>query len=100
MSVFLRGARYVLGEEEVGHADLEDLSELAVRFKLVPKAELWGWGTIRVTHRDLEDLAADTARATLAAAGLDPAGIDALVLCSNRIPGPAIETATHGPNGG
>jgi 3-oxoacyl-[acyl-carrier-protein] synthase-3 len=89
MSVFLRGARYVLGEEEVGHADLEDLSELAVRFKLVPKADLWGWGTIRVTHRDLEDLAAGTARATLAAAGLDPAGIDALVLCSNRIPGPA-----------
>jgi 3-oxoacyl-[acyl-carrier-protein] synthase-3 len=89
MTVFVRGARYVLGEEEVDHADLEDMAELAARFRLAPKAELWGWGTIRVTHRELEDLAADTGRATLAAAGLDPAGIDAVVLCSNRIPGPA-----------
>jgi 3-oxoacyl-[acyl-carrier-protein] synthase III len=89
MRVFVRGARYVLGEEEVGHAALEDLDELAARFKLAPKADLWGWGTIRVTHRDLEDLAAQTGRASLAAAGLDPAGIDALVLCSNRIPGVA-----------
>jgi 3-oxoacyl-[acyl-carrier-protein] synthase III len=89
MSVYLRGARYVLGEQEVDHASLADLDELAARFKLAPKAELWGWGTIRITHRELEDLAADTGRATLAAAGVDPAGIDALVLCSNRIPGPA-----------
>jgi 3-oxoacyl-[acyl-carrier-protein] synthase III len=34
-------------------------------------------------------MAVDTGTATLRAAGLDPASVDALVLCCNRIPGPA-----------
>ena len=88
-SVFLRGPAYVLGENEVDHSAIENLAELAGQFKLAPQPSLWGWGTIRTTKRDLADLAAETGVATLAAAGIDPASVNALVLCSNRIPGPA-----------
>ncbi len=87
--VYLLGPAYVLGEHEVDHTAIPNLGELARRFKLAPKAELWGWGTIRTTSRELEDLAVETGAATLKAAGIDPGQIDALVLCSNRIPGPA-----------
>ncbi len=88
-TAFLRGPSYVLGEVELDHAGIENLAELAARFKMAPSAGLWGWGSLRVTERDLEDLAVDSGTATLRAAGLDPAAVDALVLCSNRIPGPA-----------
>jgi 3-oxoacyl-[acyl-carrier-protein] synthase-3 len=88
-AVFLRGPSYVLGEQELDHAAIGNLGELADRFRLARSPELWGWGTIRATGRDLAELAADTGRATLAAAGLDAAGVDALLLCSTRIPGPA-----------
>jgi 3-oxoacyl-[acyl-carrier-protein] synthase-3 len=84
MTAYLRGVSYVLGEQQVGHADIPRLPELAAAFHLVPDPGLWGWGTIRVTRRDLADLAADTARATLRAAGAEKA--DALVLCSTRPP--------------
>jgi 3-oxoacyl-[acyl-carrier-protein] synthase III len=84
---YLRGARYVLGERELDHTGIENLAELAARYKMSQNADLWGWGTIRVTGRELEDLAAESGAATLRAAGLD--AVDALVLCSNRIPGPA-----------
>ncbi len=88
-TAFLRGPSYVLGEVELDHTGIENLAELAARFKMAPSAGLWGWGGLRVTERDLEDLAVDSGTATLRAAGLDPAAVDALVLCSNRIPGPA-----------
>ncbi len=88
-AVFLRGPGYVLGENEVDHTAIANLADLARRFKLAPQPALWGWGTIRTTKRDLADLAAETGSATLAAAGARQAEIDALVLCSNRIPGPA-----------
>jgi 3-oxoacyl-[acyl-carrier-protein] synthase-3 len=84
MTAYLRGVSYVLGEREVGHADIPRLPELAAAFGLVPNPGLWGWGTVRATRRDLADLAADTARATLRAAGVDRP--DALVLCSTRLP--------------
>jgi 3-oxoacyl-[acyl-carrier-protein] synthase III len=87
--VRLLGPAYVLGEHEVDHTAIDNLGELAKRFKLAPKADLWGWGTIRTTSRELEDLAVQTGLDTLRTAGIDPASIDALVLCSNRIPGPA-----------
>jgi 3-oxoacyl-[acyl-carrier-protein] synthase-3 len=86
-AAYLRGARYVLGEQERDHTAVENLTELAGRFKMIHNAALWGWGTIRVTERDLEDLAVESGTATLAAAGLD--AVDALVLCCNRIPGVA-----------
>jgi 3-oxoacyl-[acyl-carrier-protein] synthase-3 len=90
-SVFVRGACYVLGEEEADYTSITGLSELASRFRLTPNAELWGWGSIRTTRCDLEDLAARTGLATLRTAGIDASSVDALVLCSNRIPGPAEE---------
>ncbi len=88
-SVFLCGPGYVLGENELGYAAIENLTELAAQFKLAPQPGLWGWGTIRTTKRDLASLAAETGAITLAAAALEPLSVDALVLCSNRIPGPA-----------
>lgn len=86
-AVVLLGPSYVLGEHEAPYTEIENLAELSARFKLAPQPGLWGWGTIRTTSRELEDLAAETGRASLDAAG-NPE-IDALVLCSNRIPGPA-----------
>jgi 3-oxoacyl-[acyl-carrier-protein] synthase-3 len=87
--VFLRGPSYVLGEREVDHTAIGNVAELASAFKMAPNAGLWGWGTVRTTERDLDDLAAESGRATLRAAGAAPASVDALVLCSTRIPGPA-----------
>jgi 3-oxoacyl-[acyl-carrier-protein] synthase III len=84
---YLSGTSYVLGEREVGYADIEKLPALAAAYGLVPDAGLWGWGTIRATRRDLADLAAESGRATLLAAGEDCA--DALVFCSTRVPGPS-----------
>jgi 3-oxoacyl-[acyl-carrier-protein] synthase-3 len=84
MTAYLRGVSYLLGEREVGYADIARLPELARAFRLAPDPGLWGWGTVRVTRRDLADLAADAARATLAAAGVDR--VDAVVLCSTRLP--------------
>jgi 3-oxoacyl-[acyl-carrier-protein] synthase III len=88
-TAFLLGPSYVLGEHEADHTEIENLAELARRFKLAPQPALWGWGTIRTTGRELEDLAAETGRSSLRSAGLETQAIDALVLCSNRIPGPA-----------
>jgi 3-oxoacyl-[acyl-carrier-protein] synthase-3 len=87
--VFLRGPSYVLGESEVDYSEIENLAELARGFKLAPQPGLWGWGTIRTTKRELAELAAESGLASLGTAGADPASIDALVLCSNRVPGPA-----------
>jgi 3-oxoacyl-[acyl-carrier-protein] synthase III len=86
---YLRGASYVLGEREVGYGDIPELPGLAASFGLVPDAGLWGWGTVRVTDRDLAGLAADAGRRALLAAGAGPSEVDALVLCSTRVPGPA-----------
>lgn len=88
-TVYLRGASYLLGEREVHHTGIENLPELAGRLHLAPNAALWGWGTIRTTGRDLADMAAVTGRATLTAAGVSAADVDALLLCSTRVPGPA-----------
>jgi len=84
---YVRGASYVLGETEVGYADIAGLPELAASFGLAQNPGLWGWGTVRTTRRGLADLAADAGRATLHAAGVDRA--DALVFCSARLPGPS-----------
>jgi 3-oxoacyl-[acyl-carrier-protein] synthase-3 len=89
LPVYLRGASYVLGEKEVGYADIPDLPQLASSFRLVQDPHLWGWGTVRATERDQADLAADTGCRTLLAAGVEPSAVEALVLCSTRVPGPA-----------
>ena len=87
--VFLHGPQYVLGEHPADHTTIENLSARAAEFKMPPDPKLWGWGGIRRTERSLEELAVDSGAATLRAAGLDPSQIDALMVCSTRIPGPS-----------
>jgi 3-oxoacyl-[acyl-carrier-protein] synthase-3 len=87
--VFLHGPGYVLGERETDHTAIGNLAELAASFKMAPNAGLWGWGAVRTSDRDLADLAAESGRATLAAAKVDPQSVDALMLCCTRIPGRA-----------
>ena len=57
-TVFLAGAAYVLGEHEDDYTAISNLPELAQAYKLVANPDLWGWGTIHTTGRDLEQLAA------------------------------------------
>ncbi|MFG2942630.1 3-oxoacyl-ACP synthase [Streptomyces sp. NPDC048282] len=91
--VLLGGAAYVLGETELHHSRIEGLAERARELAMVPKAELWGWGNVRRTERTLQDLAVEAGRATLTTADVDPADVDALILCSTRFPG---GPRTHG----
>jgi 3-oxoacyl-[acyl-carrier-protein] synthase III len=87
--IYLSAPSYLLGEHEQDHTSIANLAERAAAFGLQPKAALWGWGTIRRTERPLTELAVETGRRTLASAALRPADIDALVLCSTSITGPA-----------
>jgi len=84
---------YVLGEHAEDHTSIANLAERAAAFQLLPKPALWGWGQVRRTERSLTELAVESGRATLDAAGVRPAEVDGLVLCSTSITGPA---ADHG----
>lgn len=88
-AVFLRGPAYVLGEHEIEHSRIADLHAQAERFRMVPSPELWGWGSVFRTERDLATMAAESGAATLRAAGIEPESVDALILCSTEVPGPA-----------
>jgi len=92
--VYLSAPAYVLGETEVDHSALPDLAERARAYRMPVVPHLWGWGSVWRTDRTLVELAVDTGRATLRAAGIDPAAVSALVLCSTRFPGGPNE---HGP---
>jgi 3-oxoacyl-[acyl-carrier-protein] synthase-3 len=86
-TVHLGGARYALGELEADHTTIENLAERVAELKLPTNAKLMGWGSIRRSERALEELAVESGRATLAAAGVDAADVDALIVCSTRVPG-------------
>jgi 3-oxoacyl-[acyl-carrier-protein] synthase-3 len=86
VKAYLTGTSYVLGETEVGYADIPRLPELAAAIGLAHNPGLWGWGSVRVTKRALADLAADSCLATVAKAGLTP---DALICCTTRVEEPA-----------
>jgi 3-oxoacyl-[acyl-carrier-protein] synthase-3 len=88
-TVFLSSPCYVLGETEVPYDGIGDLWERAEEFKMVPKPELWGWGSVRRTEKSLEQLAIETGRATLDAAAVDPSSVDMLLLCCTQFPGSA-----------
>ncbi len=85
--VFLSAPRYVLGETEVEHSAIPNLVQRAQAYRMPVAPGLWGWGTVRRTDRTLAELAVGTGQATLAEAGIDPAAVSALVLCSTRFPG-------------
>jgi 3-oxoacyl-[acyl-carrier-protein] synthase-3 len=84
---FLSAPRYVLGEIELDHAELPGFAERARELRLAPLPALWGWGTVRCTERTTAELAVRSGAATLRAAGLHPAAVEALVLCSTRFVG-------------
>jgi 3-oxoacyl-[acyl-carrier-protein] synthase-3 len=86
---YLSGAACLLGEHDEDHTSIANLAERAAEFKLPAKATLWGWGRIRRTERSVAALAVGAGRATLAAAGVAADTVDALVLCSTSIVGPA-----------
>jgi 3-oxoacyl-[acyl-carrier-protein] synthase-3 len=88
-AVSLHGPSYALGEIELRYHEIDDLQARAEEFRMVPDPALWGWGSVFRTERGLEAMAIDTGSATLRAAGLAPAEIDALVLCCTEVPGDA-----------
>jgi 3-oxoacyl-[acyl-carrier-protein] synthase-3 len=90
---FLTAPHYVLGEIAEEHTAISGLSARIAELKILPTADFWGWGNIRRTERSIESMAIETGTATLCAAGVDPASVDALVLCSTRFPE---ETESHG----
>ena len=92
--VYLTAPRYVLGEIEEEHTTIPHLAERIVEYGLVPKAEFWGWGTIRRTERSTTALAVETGAETLRGAGTEPAAVDCLVLCSTAFPS---DNRDHGP---
>lgn len=92
-SVVLTAPHYVLGELEEDHTAITGFTERVAEFRMKPRASLWGWGTIRRTERAIEDLAVESGAATLASAGLDPAAVESVVLCSTGFP---VGTGVHG----
>jgi 3-oxoacyl-[acyl-carrier-protein] synthase III len=92
-NVFLTAPHYVLGEIEEKHTSIANLDERIAEFGILPKPGLWGWGAVRCTERGIEELAIECGSATLATAGVDPAALDAVVLCSTGFP---VGTQVHG----
>lgn len=91
--VVLAAPHYVLGEIEEDHTAIVNLAERVAEFRMRATASLWGWGKIRRTERTIEELAVECGTATLASAGLDPAAVDSVVLCSTGFP---VGTGVHG----
>jgi len=85
--VHLVAPRYELGEHCEDHRTIAALEERTRKFGMQPMPELWGWGSVYRTDRGIEELAVAAGAACLAGAGVDPAGVDLLVLCSTRFPG-------------
>ncbi|MET7680648.1 3-oxoacyl-ACP synthase [Streptomyces sp. NPDC005423] len=91
--VVLRAPRYVLGETSVDHTGIEGFAAFVEERRMVPDAALWGWGAVHRTELDTAALAVRTGRLTLRAAAVEPAEVDALVLCSTAFPA---EVDAHG----
>ncbi|MFI6683251.1 ketoacyl-ACP synthase III family protein [Streptomyces sp. NPDC050485] len=100
--VVLRAPRYVLGEIATDHSEIDGFAAFVDSRRMVPDADMWGWGTVRRTELDTATLAVRAGRQTLEAAGVEPDGIDALVLCSTTFPsdvgehGDLIASVLHG----
>ncbi|MGI5471283.1 3-oxoacyl-ACP synthase [Streptomyces sp. CA-132043] len=90
---YLSAPSYVLGETEADHTTIANLHARAREFGMPPKAELWGWGTVRRTAKSLETLAVESGRAALRAAAVEPGSVDGLIVCSTKFPG---GPRTHG----
>ena len=93
MAVYLCAPRYVLGELDEDHTSIPGLADRIAEFGIQARADFWSWGRIRRTTRDTGALAVESGTATLRGAGVDPASVDALVLCSTQFPA---DTRKHG----
>jgi 3-oxoacyl-[acyl-carrier-protein] synthase-3 len=93
MPSFLSAPAYELGEIAQRHDQLPELPERVATFGMLPSAQMWGWGCVHRSRRDVAELAISSGRRTIATSRCDPTDIDALVLCSTRIPG---GPTTHG----
>ena len=84
--VHLTAPRYVLGEVEEDHTAVVNLAERMARFRIPPRADFWGWGRFRRTEQGIASMAIESGSATLKSAAIDPAAVEALVLCSTSFP--------------
>lgn len=91
--VVLRAPRYLLGEISAKHTEVEGFDEFVDERRMVPDADMWGWGEFHRTALDTATLAVGAGRQTLRAAAVEPSEVDALVLCSTTFPA---EVAAHG----
>jgi 3-oxoacyl-[acyl-carrier-protein] synthase-3 len=87
--IWLGGPAYALGDTEVDHTEIPDLAGRAAGLRIPANAKLWGWGRFYRSTGGLEAMAIQSGRASLAAVGLEPSSIDALVLCATQFPGPS-----------
>lgn len=81
----LSAPAYYLGEVE-SNWDCAMWRERAELFGMQPDPNLWGWGSVRVTEHSAAEMAVRSILQTLTLAGCDPANIDALIICSMRLP--------------
>ncbi|QSB06884.1 hypothetical protein [Natronoglycomyces albus] len=77
---------YVLGEEDLSYEDIPNWEQSAQLHNMAPLPELWGWGRLRRTNRDIADLAVQTGEQSLKEAGIEAADIDSLYLCCTAFP--------------
>lgn len=87
MTILLSAPAYELGEIEIVHTELPRFAERLQQYRIPDQPVLWGWGNVRRTTRSVAELAVASGCASLAAAGADPAGIDAVLLCCTRFEG-------------
>jgi 3-oxoacyl-[acyl-carrier-protein] synthase-3 len=87
--VFLHGPAYALGEVEADFSTIDNVYARAQELRMAFQPALWGWGSVFRTERGLEAMAVESGSATLRAADVEPASVDALVLCCTEVPGPS-----------
>jgi 3-oxoacyl-[acyl-carrier-protein] synthase-3 len=72
---------YFVGEQEWDVESLTNKTEVLGEYGMPDIKDLWGWGYYRKTQKSRIDLARATAMGTLTKSGLQPADVDALILC-------------------
>jgi 3-oxoacyl-[acyl-carrier-protein] synthase III len=87
MTVQLSAPRYLLGEITRPHGDLPGFADRARQHRMPAQPAVWGWGDVRRTELSVAELAVRAGRASLAAAGVHPDQVGAVLLCCTRFEG-------------